>query len=326
MAAHTTLIARAFALTALWGAVCSAPAQSAVPVNNQSVFSPSSDPAAGSRHFDVTKQLSAPHAIFNQPDDSDAPMLAPPPSPLQQMVRQKPDWTTMTPDEILGLTKPGQAKDNPSLNARRPAAYQSPLENFLLNQRLAQTGYTNLNRPGEGWNFMDQDPGLAGPRRQNDLRDRSSIIKPQIFNRMLQNADDSFNQNPMNTDAAWVHVFSTPPPSAPNPAQLADMTAFQQLLQPTSPAAATSRSASGFTPAAPLPDSNLEPLPAGYNPAGASFHPLDENIGRPKRLAGLPSATAPAFAPAPAPPAWAPKPPPWTLTSPQLFNIPARKY
>jgi hypothetical protein len=282
--------------------------------------------------LDINSQISAPQNLFGPSvDESLAPPLAPPVNTLQQMVQQKPNWTEMTPDEILGVQTSPKEQAAKELAAKmresgQPLPDQSALETFLMNRRLAETGTTNLNLRDEGGSFLDPATGLADPRKAAAMQNASVIHSP-VFNRLLENAQDSLGENSQfNSDAAWTRVFTAPATTGPTPAQQAEMSAFQQLLQPAQPASGTADKTSfGFPQPALLPDPNLEPAPAGYNPAGASFAPLESGIGRPKRLPSLPTATTQLLAPS-LTPAWGPQPPPWTLKTPQLFVVPVRQF
>ena len=339
MGFHSLLADRLAGMAVLCLAVLSAPAQSSLPPAGQSAFGSGS---AGSsdgtlsetskHHLNINNQISAPQNLFGPSvDDSMAPPMAPPVNTLQQMVQQRPNWTEMTPDEILGIQtspKEKEAKElaTKMLESGRTLPNQSALETFLMNRRLAETGTTNLNLREENGSFLDPATGLADPRRAAALQN-NPVIHSQLFNRLLDNAQDSLNgRGQMNPDEAWSHIFTAPPPPPPTSAQQAEMSAFQQLLQPTAPAPADSQKSSfGFPQPAPLPDPNLEPTPVGYNPAGASFAPLDSGIGRPKRLTGLPTVTSVPTVPSLAP-TWGPQPPPWKLTTPQPFVVPLRQF
>ena len=184
-------------------AVLSAPAQSSLPPAGQSAFGSGS---AGSsdgtlsetskHHLNINNQISAPQNLFGPSvDDSMAPPMAPPVNTLQQMVQQRPNWTEMTPDEILGIQtspKEKEAKElaTKMLDSGRTLPNQSALETFLMNRRLAETGTTNLNLREENGSFLDPATGLADPRRAAALQN-NPVIHSQLFNRLLDNAQDS---------------------------------------------------------------------------------------------------------------------------------------
>ena len=327
MVFHAPTMARFAGATSLCLAVWTAPAQSSLTPSD------SLDKELAPRHhLDINSQLSAPQNLFGPSvDEAMAPPMAPPVNPLQQMVQQKPNWTEMTPDEILGVQTSPQEKEAKELAARmresgQTLPNQSALETFLMNRRLAETGTTNLNSRDEGGNFLDPVTGLADPRKAAAMQN-ATVFRSQPFNRLLENSRDSLDENnQLNSDAAWARVFTTPVTAGPTPEQQAEMSAFQQLLQPAQPAATTAdKTGFGFPQPAPLPDPNLEPAPVGYNPAGASFAPLESGIGRPKRLPSLPTVTTMPTVPS-LPPAWGPQPPPWTIKTPQLFVEPVRQF
>jgi hypothetical protein len=338
MAFDRHILSRLSGIVLLCLSVWCAPAQSTPPQPGQSAIgSSSADSSAGAlsgaseHHLDINSQIQAPQNVFGPSvDDSMAQPLAPPVNTLEQMVKQKPNWTEMTPDEILGVqTSSPKEQQARELAARmiasgQPLPNQSALETFLMNRRLAETGSTNLNAPDEGGSFLDPATGLADPKRATALQN-GSAIHSDLFNRLLENAQDSFNNGGQpNQDAVWARIFNAPATTAPTPAQQADMAAFQQLLQPTAPAEAD-KSGFGFPKPVALPDPNLEPVPAGYNPSGASFAPLESGVKGPKRLPALPSATTLPTVPS-LTPTWGPQPPPWKRTGPQLFVEPVRQF
>lgn len=319
------MVTRFIGTLALCLAVWSAPAQSSLPAGG-------ADSLTGEHHLDINRQIQAPQNLFGPSiDDSMAPPMAPPVNTLQQMVKEKPNWTQMTPDEILGVTTTPQEKAAKTEAARLKASSQSSLnqsalETFLMNRRLAQTGSTNLAPLNDGGSFLDPATGLADPRRAAALQN-ASVIHSSLFNRLLENAHDSFNSaNQANPDADWARIFNAPAASGPTPKQQAELAAFQQLLQPTAPASAPAdKTGFGFPKPETLLDPNLEPQPAGYNPSGSTFAPLDSGIARPKRLSAMPSATTLPTAPS-LTPSWGPQPPPWTVKGPQLFVQPVRQF
>jgi hypothetical protein len=339
MGFNLPIVSRLAGTLALCLVAMRAPAQSTLGLPSLSGGSSGSDdPAAAAaaalsgtqeHHLDLSSQLKAPQSLFGPSvDDSMAPPMPMPVNTLQQMVQQKPNWTQMTPDEILGVQTTPKQQDaktlaDQMLETGQTSPNQSALETFLMNRRLAETGSTNVNHLEEG-SFLDPVTGLANPQRAAALQN-SSVFHSAFFNRLLENAQDSYN-NAGNPEAAWSRVFTAPAATTPSPAQTAEMSAFQQLLQPTAPAQVDSgKSEFGFPKPASLPDPNVEPVPVGYNPAGASFAPQESGVGRPKRLPGLPTATTMPSVPS-LTPAWGPQPPPWTIKTPQLFVEPVRQF
>jgi len=271
-------------------------------------------------------EIQAPHGVFGQDNDNDAadsmtPLPLPPVNALQQMMQEhKKNWAEMTPDEILGVKTTGQ--DTDSLAATPDDTYHSPLEKFLMEKRLAQTGTTNLlESPRDGWNFLDKDTGLPNEQRVEDMRN-GTIVRSQILDRWLQNAQD-FNPS-QNQDGDWARIFTAPQPEQQTVEQQADMAAFQHLLEPTVPSDAELKSAAQAS-ILPAPDPDLNPQPVGYNPVGASYAPLVSGVGRPNGIAPLPTVTSGLQVPT-APASWAPQPPPWTVSGPQLYVNPVRKW
>ena len=323
-----------FCTVAACAMVSPAMAQSTVPASGQSILL--SSPSGNGFQLPATKSVShsaglnlgnaiqAPHNPFGDediaPPDSLTPLPAPPVNSLQKMMAEhKKNWAEMTPSEILGVKT--DEKDDGLLPDTTDHAYHSPLEKFLMQKRLAQTGTTNLNvaNNSDGWNFLDKDTGMPDPQRLEDMR-KGIIVHSQVIDRWMENAED-FNQS-HDQDDAWARVFTAPQPDQPTLAQEADMAAFRQMLEPSSDTSFRSQTKSV---ALSIPDPNLNPRPEGYNPVGASYAPLKSNIGRPSGIDPLPAATSGIQTPS-APPSWAPQPPPWTRNTPQLFVNPVRKF
>jgi len=157
-----------------------------------------------------------------------------------------------------------------------------------------------------------------------------SAAEMQIFSRLLQNPDGVSDREAASAreDALGGGLFTPLRPNEPTPQHVADMAAFEQLLNPTTPAADARRpapGAGGYSGYTPPPDPNLDPARPGHNPAGNSFAPLDAAYGQPKRLTPLPGIESEPV-PAALAPSWAPQPPPWTQDTPQLFKYQVRKF
>ena len=312
-------------------AVCSVSAQTTAPAPApaQSIFTSASTPGVPEHHFDVNKQIQAPRSLFDQPGgDSLAPVMPPPVNYQRPPVKPQRNWTEMTPDEIMGLPPSEKDLAAKTPGQHQPVPYQSPLENFLMSQRLAQTGSTNRTAPNLGWNFPGAKPDSAGLQPSGTARN-GSTVHTQLFDRLLQGTPDSPVDPLMNPPAAWGRMFNVPAQTSPTEAQLADMAAFRQILEPTAtpaPISTESASTAKFLPGAAHPDPNLEPAKAGFNPAGATFLPLASGINHPKRLAPLPNVTGSGLTAPAAPPPWAAQPPPWTVANPQTIVFPVRKF
>ena len=318
----------------------SAHAQSTVPVPNNSVIfaspsgtslqSPEARDASLRERLNAPDALEAPHHLF-QPEVPEEEF--PPPSQLQMNALQnmlkenQKDWTQMTPEEIMGLPAPDKAAADQARKNPGQDSDLSPLESFLRSQRLAQTGTTNTARYDENQDFLDEKTGLPNPARLAEMRNGYGDHS-QIFNRLLENARGGnsldFRQYP---DQAWAGVFQSQTYQQ-TPQEVANMQAFIEMLHPTPPPTDSHSPLAGrgfYSAENPLPDPDLEPPRPGYNPAGASYQPLDSGINRPRRLTGLPGITAEPTLPT-ITPSWVPQPAPWMQDSPQLFVNPVRKY
>jgi hypothetical protein len=321
-------------VVAVGAAVCPAPAQSTVPTGTPIIVSspegdgqppPWSATVARKAPFDSANQVQAPHSLLGGGESVDeSPVLPINPVPPWPPGQPQKNWTEMTPEEIFGLPAPGKSDLARTLKTGLEAPEASPLDQFLLQQRLTQTGSTNRSTPADGWKWFGDRPGFSDQDGADALR-HGSIARPQGLDRFFNDpVSGSRNSSSANPEDAWPTVFTPPRPYQPTPEQVAANNAFYQSIHPTE---AKSPASGGryMAPAAPVADPFLEPQPPGYNPAGASFQPLESGIGRPKGLAPLTTVYSRPSAPS-APPAWAPKPPPWMQDGPQLFVNPVRKW
>ena len=116
------------------------------------------------------------------------------------------------------------------------------------------------------------------------------------------------------------------PSMKPDPAQQTAMEQFQQLLNPVSISVAETRSDNNFFAMPKVAaDPNINQPEFTPNPAGASFIPVLNSLGKPTGLNPLPGIVAPDKSPA-AVPSWVPQPPPWLSQTPQPFTVPQRKF
>jgi len=255
------------------------------------------------------------------------------PSPTEQqrmkkLLEDRENWALLTPDEVYGLTTPDKMLQTPDSPDAAPDD-RTPMERFLDRQEQMRTGGTNTDEwrndnPDSPWNpsqsreadnpFAPDDDGLENPVRN-----------PGQLQNGAPDSDGAFaNQN---ENSGW-NLSGLPQPQQPtaqNTAQMAAMERFRQLLESSSAADTTAKPDSRFFPAPKLtPDPNITPTILA-NPAGASFTPLSDGIGRPTGLTPLPGIVTPVAHPVAAP-SWAPQPAPWLSQTPDTFAIPQRKF
>ena len=327
------------AATALGAGVWSAPAQSTAPSGTAPALVsghpggigqplPGIQPDTHKDRLSSAAQIRAPHSLLGGDGlDDSSPMPEAPANALEELLNRQPqkNWTEMTPEEIFGLPAPDKPTDAKTLKDKGRGGDSLPVESYLLQQRLAQTSLDNHLNSDQGWGHLENGPGLAN-KHLEALRN-GSLVRSQTFGHQLENGQDNNGFSP-NQDDGWLHGFVSPRQALPSAAQVADMEAFNELIHPPEPTAEMRNAALGgkyFAPATSQSDPNLQARPAGYNPAGASYVPLQSGVGLPKRLAPLPSITSGLSTPT-VTPSWAPKPPPWTSDTPQLFVNPVRKW
>jgi hypothetical protein len=319
--------------------VCPAPAQNTVPTGTPIIVSspegdgqspPWSATPTRKAPFDSANQVQAPRSLLEGSDSVDETPVPPinPVQPWQQGQPQK-NWTEMTPEEIFGLPAPGKTELAKVLKTGLEAPEASPLDKFLLQQRLTQTSSTNGSAAfGDGWKWFGDRPGFSDQEGPNALH-KGALARPPALDRFFSSGvPGSKSGSSANPDEGWSEVFTPPRSYQPTPEQVAENKAFDQLIHPTEATSGAKNPAAGGryeAPVAPAVDPFLEPQPPGYNSAGTSFQPLVSGIGRPKGLTPLTAVNSRPSAPA-APPAWAPKPPPWMQDGPQLFVNPVRKW
>lgn len=245
----------------------------------------------------------------------------------QKILENKKNWTLRTPEENLGIPTPEEIlgipdpKNDPKLSLE---------ERFLqrLDARSAAAVTNGYHRPENAYwrNDAVKDP-LHPPDARSPFAENFGGTAPgpaknlnSLFS-LNPNAMPGANQKP---DSAWANPFNLPEPlPKPTPEQLAGMDRFRAMMEPTAPEKTPEPSRYSYQPPVATPDPNMQVLPA-FNPAGRSFTPLENNIGRPTGLAPLTAITGAR----PAPPKKTPlvQLPPWLSTSPQPFTPVQRQY
>jgi hypothetical protein len=266
---------------------------------------------------------------YHFPAGPPAEAITPQAQQMRKLMEERKNWTLMTPAEILGVTPTDALLQPPERDAMGRPKNPTQLERYLDRQNQPRGGLTN------GWqNDRDNSPWQFSRDRNNlntsDPGRDSTMAAAQRLNEYLKSrriGDDPLNRN--NKNLGW-NFFKTPAPqmmTKPDLEQMAAMDRFRQLLDP-SRAPATESSPDNKFSTVPQTTPVLDPYitqPAYVpNPAGASFTPLTNDIGRPTGLTPLPGIVAPTMAPVA--PAWAPQPAPWLSQIPQPFMMPQRKF
>ena len=244
---------------------------------------------------------------------------------MKQLREDQKNWALMTPEEIFGVT-------SSDTNAAAPGKNQSQIERYLERQKRFQAGDTNSLRndnPNSPGNFLhDRQSASAFDPDNNEPGNTAPGWSRFIASDQENRASTNQNEN-----SGW-NLFGSPQmqemqqTTKPDLVQQAAMERFRQLLAPSSVAVveATPSPNSSFFPSAKLmSDPNMTQPDFMPNPAGASFTPLANGIGKPTGLTPLPGIVVPNL-PAVAVPAWMPQPAPWLSQGPQLFTVPQRKF
>lgn len=240
---------------------------------------------------------------------------------LKTMLDDRNNWALMTPEQILGVDT--QKKN--LLTSGRAAAGQeqklSAVDRYNQRQNQEQTAKVNGydNKSGDQNRQTDAGaPDFVSGRFGNSW---------QILNQPPVIAPDNGLLGSQNEDSSLSKLFgSSQQASVPDPAQLAAMDRFKQLLQPSPPPATLTSPSSGdpnSSSAFGSRDYHFGQSP--QNPSAATYTPLSSGIGTASGLTAL-GAVQNNWKPA-APPAWAPKPAPWlSKAPPQDFVVPKQKF
>jgi len=249
---------------------------------------------------------------------------APEPSQLQDQLDRRNNWMLMTPAEIYGVTTPEMILGIPERDALGQRKRTTALERYTERQNQMAAPANPYTNAVPTWSSFDKRPdALTGDSGSPD----------DLVNPLFRSSADKSVFARQNENNSWSKLFS-PMASAPMPAPSAarqidkqnDMERFQQLLTSGSPtagdtAAPVVRGMKISVPQSPLDSTLGQPA---INPAGGSFAPLSDGIGKPAGLPKLPGAWNLSLTSALPSAAWAPQPPPWL--SPQPFAVPQRKF
>jgi hypothetical protein len=280
--------------------------------------------------------LQAPDPALRFQAPNDLPVGPPPPPAstprsqrMEKLLEDRKNWTLMTPEEIMGVTPADELLQAPDRDALGRKKDTTPLQRFLDRESQMRSGPTN------GWQ-NDQDNLPWKPSRiRDDLNpfapgsdntvNAAKRLSDYLNDRLLGEGTASRNNNNYGWDS-----FSLSAPQTtmkPDPEQLAAMDRFRQLLNPAPATTEASPDNKYFptTKTAPVVDPYLNQPDYLPNPAGSSYTPLTSGIGKPSGLTPLPGVIMSGITPATAP-AWAPQPAPWLIQGPQPFVMPQRKF
>jgi hypothetical protein len=322
MVSRRQMIASAGSAIAVWAMVLSTSAQIASPYTM-----PDPTPAGPQDGASRSGSVTAPPQANNEISQDEIPLPPPPPvdsNPLQQTGKEKKSWVEMTPEEILGIAPDKKSTDGKSPGLTSGDSDQSGGHDFLQEDRLRPGGKNNTGESGADDSSWGQG---AMPDGQQRLGTMPANAPGSLFNHLLENSRNGISHQ--FSDSAWTGVFATPPPPPPPTADhLAEMAAFNEMLNPSDSAEQRKSGSFSDQPAVVPSDPDVAPAPAKYDPDGGSYTPVDDGIGRPKKLDPLPTATSglSGYQTPYGAPTWAPKPPPWTLSTPQLFVEPQRHF
>ena len=340
------------------GVPCWASAQSAAPQERPIQFS---SPDGGDESVESPSLINKPAPL---PDFSGAPQSSssvfnfgapemkeplPPPQNFQPSQQQrdaaaaKKDWILMTPEEILGVKTPEQMMGVTERDAAGQEKKLTPLERYWDRQsqtpsyRPATNGYQPANGLGQ-MNFLDGQNARPEANREN-LPAARSMEKKSIWNQLLNSSSDmDAARQAANEGSIWQKLMGTAPDasviSGSDPAKLADMERFRQLLGSAAPPSSLPTTLPVATaPVNPLyapADTTVDPIlgELKVNAAGASFAPLSSGIGVPTGLGALPGITTPRreASTTTTTPSSQLQNPPWVMNGPGLFTPPQRKF
>lgn len=263
--------------------------------------------------------LRAPKSL-NSDDNSAPPAFVPTKVSPAQVNRLKTiqddrkNWALLTPEEILGVHAPQNTLNNTKSDAAGQDEKSSAVDRYNQRQKQAQTLGTSDSANDSG---HQTDAGAINSE-VGRLGNSGSIFDQPVI------APETAVLGAQNYDSSWSKLFgSSQQPSGPDPAQLAAMNRFKQLLQPSQPAPikTSSGNSTSASPYAPRDDHfGREDANSSIN----TYTPLASGIVTASGVTSL-GAAQNNSQPAP-PPAWAPKPPPWLSKTPQPFVIPQQKF
>ena len=313
------------------GAVLLAASVRLVCAQNAIVFSKPADPVDNANAFmnpsehKLSDSSRAPTPLFGREPQVEYDLLpgAKPPKPLTpEQVRQaekyfddQKNWTLLTPAEIMGVPTLGKIMGIPDPDQNLSAEERHLKRRAAQRSMSATNALANLNRGG------NQDDSPFTTRRSEQKRNAAGeLIVPNSQKTaggfLTGQADTVLTaEEERRANSPWVSAFTAPSLPKPDLAQQAAMERFRAMMDPPAP-----EKPLAATPVVPAPNPNFQPLPK-YNPAGNSYRPVQDGIGRPTGLMPLPTVTGVRPA-AVNPPKAKPlvEPPPWVAEQNQQNN------
>jgi hypothetical protein len=293
----------------------------------------SSAPSQTPEQPNFANELQAPSSDFNF---NAAPGEAPLPQPispatnmrLRQVLDERKNWALMTPAEILGVTTPEKMLGIRERDAAGQEKNLTPLERYWERQQQSTMAATNDEQTGDSPGRRDFSGDGEDGTGASATNNRSPGNSRTFLNGFFNSAPDNNAFGGQGEASAWQKLWGGAPAITPDLAQQAAMERFRQLLNPSPPPAAVTRSSDTIFPLPQMtpPDPYWQQPAVFANPVGASFTPLSSGIEKPTGLTPLPGITSQNnLQPAPTP-SWAPQPAPWLSQAPQPFVIPQRKF
>jgi hypothetical protein len=238
----------------------------------------------------------------------------------------RPNWTLMTPEEILGVANTEQGLQTPERDAFGREKKKTPMERYLDRENQARLGANSAtndwgnDRADSPWKLSRDDGNTSSFGRRLDAT-ADPVQNLARFLDIQQNRNGRGNQNG-NSDGKTFDAFARKKAADDKLEQQATMQRFREMLQPGSGPSADSQY---FAKPAPVVNPNYTVPDFVPNPVGASFKPLSSSIGRPTGLTPLPDAftTRPQSVEVPS---WKPQPPPWVSQSGTPTAFPQQKF
>ena len=203
----------------------------------------------------------------------------------QKYYDEQRNWTLMTPAEILGVPTVEKILGIPSPDQNLS------VEERYLKQRSQQRSASATNALAH-WNHAgnQEDSPFAPPHGDQKRNAAGELIVPNSQKKaggfLTGQADTVLTaEEERRANSPWISAFAVPSLPKPDLAQQAKMERFRAMMEPPAP-----EKLPVSAPAVPAPNPNFQPLPK-YNPAGNSYRPVQDGIGRPIGLMPLPTVT-----------------------------------
>ena len=283
------------------GAVLFAASARLVCAQDAIIFSKPADPVDNANAFmnpsehKLSDSSRAPTPLFGRQPNTGYDLLpgAKPPPPLSpEQARQaekyfddQKNWTLLTPAEIMGVPTVEKMLGIPDPDQNLSA------EERHLKRRSQQRSMAATNALAR-WNHAgnQEDSPFGAPHGEQKRNAAGELIVPNSQKTaggfLTGQADTVLTaEEERRANSPWVSAFAAPSLPKPDRAQQAAMERFRAMMEPPAP-----EKPLVATLVVPAPNPNFQPLPK-YNPAGNSYRPVQDGIGRPTGLMPLPTVT-----------------------------------